>query len=158
MKDRSTGNREVDIAVDALRKDTNQQFRGLVSSLSVVFGSINTGTSSSDRFLNPFSPQTAISTTEVWFRAYRPGVLQPFMVEILTIGAAAADQRVELLLRVNGKDTPMRVHYTAPKFVGLLRANQFVRVEKDNKISIVVRKTGALTTACDLGPLFLELK
>jgi len=157
MPARSSGNREVDIAVEALRKDIDQQFRETENSIGVVFGALDTGTGTNDRYMLPFSPRVATSASEVYFPVYRAGVLSPFMVRIDSIGAAAATRRIEIVLRVNGKDTPMRVHFSCPLFTGILRATQKVKVEKNDLLSVAIRKSAILVTACDLGPLFMEL-
>lgn len=154
---RSTNIPLVDKAFELAKKDLDTKLSRLSGAVPMIFGATTVGTSSSDRFMLPFEPGTAISSTEVSMPVYRGGVLQPFVVRIETVGGAAADRRVEIAVRVNGVDTPMRVHFTCPKFTGILRASDRISVKKDDLVSVVVRKDGALTTAPDVSPLYMEV-
>lgn len=150
---------DVNAALDELRRDFDRLERAR-NSMFVGFGATDLATTASDRYLNPLSPGVAISGTELFLPAPRAGTIVGLNLHLASVGTAAADRTVTVVVRRKGVDTPVKVQFTVPKFSGELssRAVGAVKVERNDLLSVVVRKSGVLTGAP--GPIvaFVEIE
>jgi hypothetical protein len=149
----------VDRALGDLSRKFDEFAAGKAPPVLLPFGATDISTSASDRYLEPGYPAGAASVTEAPVHMPREGKITGISVYIASGAAAAADRRVQFVLRVNGKDTALVAETTLPKFTGVLRPKSSVSVpvKRDDLLSLVVRKDGALTTGT-LASAFVEFE
>lgn len=144
-------------AIDTLRLELDA-LRRAQPSLTYVFGALNLGTGTTDRYLWPYGPATAASLDEQKLPVQRAGTVTGLILYVPDPGDAAAAREVSLTLRYNGEDMPMRLEFTVPQFSGVVRAtSRPFKVERDGLLSIVVRKDGALVTSPGTCIAFVEV-
>jgi hypothetical protein len=154
---KSTNVASVDKVIAQVKRSVSKQIDLAKGVQPVVFGAITIDTAAADRYLLPYTVEVGISALEKAIIVYRDGELLPFVVPVTSVGNAAAPRLVQIVVRKNGVDTPMAVQFTCPQFTGILRATVTLPVLKDDRLSVVVRKSGALTADVNLGPLYAEI-
>lgn len=154
---RSTKIASVDKVIAQVQRSVSVQIDLAKGVQPVVFGAITVDTAAADRYLLPYTTEVGISALEKFVTVFRAGELLPFMVSVTSLGNAAAPRLIQIVVRKNGVDTSMSVQFTCPQFTGILRAADSLPVAKDDRLSVVVRKSGALTADVNIGPLYTEI-
>ena len=154
---RSTNIPAVDKVVAQVRRAVDVQIDLAKGVQPVVFGAITVDTAAADRYLLPYTTEVGISALEKFIVVYRAGEMLPFILPVTSVGNAAAPRLIQVVVRKNGIDTTMSAQFTCPQFTGVLRATDSLPVAKDDRISVVVRKSGALTADVNIGPLYMEI-
>lgn len=156
----STGKNSPDdlwAAIDALRLELKALQRAKPL-LTYVFAALSLGTTASDRYLWPYGPATAASSSEQKLHVQRAGMVTGLSAYIPDPGDAAAAREVSFTVRKNDEDTPMRLDFTVPQFSGVVHAeSRPFKVERGDLLSVVVRKDGALVTSPGTCIAFVEV-
>lgn len=149
----------LNVAFDELKREF-ERLKGQSSSALLSFGASSIDTSASDRYMWPFRTSSTADSTEQKVHAPRAGKITGLSAYIPTAGTAAADRTIELVLRKRGLDTPIKVQFTIPRFVGVLRSSNKaeISVERDELLSVVVRKSGSLTGSPETIIVLVEIE
>lgn len=148
----------LNLTFDALERDVARLGRASAPQV-YMFGANSLDTAAADRYFWPFRTSSTADAAEKQVPVLRDGRVVGLTVFVPDIGAAAAARTVQFVLRYDGKDTTMRAECTLPQNHGVFHAKlRPFAVKRDGLLSLVVRKSGALTTSPATCIAFVEVE